>query len=139
MTTRTTYYPIDDRNYPTVQTEPDDGWRGYEAEPKSEGVIPMTTPAPAPTMREAITDLLTYRKQAGALNFQLEKADEYMRRLEAALAADPTPDLIAALETAEATMEIADEYLTDEAANAASWWDARLKIRTALAKARGEA
>ena len=36
-------------------------------------------------LRKAVQDLLDYRKRAGPLNFQLEKADDYLRELELAL------------------------------------------------------
>lgn len=36
-------------------------------------------------LRKAARDLLEYRERAGPLNFQLEKADDYLREIAAAL------------------------------------------------------
>ena len=40
----------------------------------------------APAMLEACEQLLSYRDRAGALNFQLEKADDYLRIIRAVIA-----------------------------------------------------
>ena len=43
--------------------------------------------AAAPAMLEAAKKLVDYRNRVGPLNFQLEKADDFIRELEAAIAA----------------------------------------------------
>lgn len=59
-------------------------------------------------LSEAILKLVSYRERTGAINFQLEKADDYIRELGRLLANLPAAarDLLAQLERAEAERDL---------------------------------